>query len=99
MADIRSRWQSEFAQMEIETVRDLLRQDSTLVDARVEVTMPKGNVRRWGPLFVASNHLKDLEKVVALEKPVPGWKTANWAPTGPARTTPSTGISLIGESP
>ena len=66
MADIRSRWQSEFAQLDVETVRDLLRQDPTLVDARIEVTMPKGNIRRWGPLFVASNHLKDLEKIVAL---------------------------------
>jgi len=66
MADIRERWQSDFAQMEIESVRDLLQQDPTLVDTRVEVTMLKGDIRRWGPLFVASNHLRDLEKIVAL---------------------------------
>ena len=65
-SDIKDRWQAEFQQADINTVRDLLSQEPGLVNVRVNCTLKSGSVRLWGPLYVASVPLRDLERVKVL---------------------------------
>lgn len=57
------RWRSEFQAADVDTIREMLSQDPSLVQVEVEHTMENGKTRVWGPLFSCK---EDLEKVVAL---------------------------------
>lgn len=59
-------WQRGFQAASVEVVRGWLAQKSSLVSVPVDCTLKSGSVRRWSPLFVASNRLRDLDKVKAL---------------------------------
>lgn len=59
-------WRSEFQDGSVDTIRDLLVKDPSLVSERVNCTLKSGKVANWGPLFLAANHLRDLDKVKAL---------------------------------
>lgn len=66
MNDHRSEWKTQFQDGSIQTIRDILSHDPSLVSERVDCTLKSGSVREWGPLFVAANHLCDFAKVQAL---------------------------------
>lgn len=63
---IRHRWMAEFQTAYIECVHEWLTQEPHLVSTPVDCTLKSGSVHRWSPLFVASNHLRDLGKVKVL---------------------------------
>ena len=65
-AEIEAQWRNEFQTAPIERVHAWLEREPGLVSAPVDCTLKSGSVRRWSPLFVASNHLRDLDKVKAL---------------------------------
>ena len=65
-SDIRAVWRSEFQEASTDMIYSWLSEDPSLVSVPVGCTLNSGSVREWGPLYVASNHLQDLEKVTAL---------------------------------
>jgi ankyrin repeat protein len=64
--EIEGIWQRGFQAASVEVVRGWLAQKPSLVSVPVDCTLKSGSVRRWSPLFVASNRLRDLDKVKAL---------------------------------
>jgi len=68
----------------VECVRIWLTKQPSLVSAPVDCTLKSGSVRRWSPLFVASNHLRDLGKVKALVEAGADLNNSDWGTHWPS---------------
>lgn len=68
----------------MECVRIWLTKQPSLVSAPVDCTLKSGSVRRWSPLFVASNHLRDLGKVKALVEAGADLNNSDWGTHWPS---------------
>ena len=62
----KDRWKSEFEKASVETVRMMLSKEPELANEPVNHVTRNGSIIQWGPLYLASVHMKDLEKVKAL---------------------------------
>ncbi|HIN76550.1 MAG TPA: ankyrin repeat domain-containing protein [Rhodospirillales bacterium] len=62
----KDRWKSEFEKASVETVRMMLSKEPELANEPVNHVTRNGSIRQWGSLYLASVHMKDLEKVKAL---------------------------------
>ena len=61
-----------------------LQQEPSLVSLPVDCTLKSGSVRQWSPLFVASNHLRDLRKVKALVEAGADLTNGDWGTHWPS---------------
>ena len=68
----------------MESVHTWLTEQPSLVSAPVDCTLKSGSVRRWSPLFVASNHLRDLGKVKALVEAGADLNNGDWGTHWPS---------------
>lgn len=82
--EIEHLWGTGFQDASVECVRIWLTKQPSLVSAPVDCTLKSGSVRRWSPLFVASNHLRDLGKVKALVEAGADLNNSDWGTHWPS---------------
>lgn len=82
--EIEHLWVTGFQDASVECVRIWLTKQPSLVSAPVDCTLKSGSVRRWSPLFVASNHLRDLGKVKALVEAGADLNNSDWGTHWPS---------------
>ena len=82
--EIEHLWVTRFQDASVKSVRTWLTEQPSLVSAPVDCTLKSGSVRRWSPLFVASNHLRDLGKVKALVEAGADLNNSDWGTHWPS---------------
>jgi len=82
--EIEHLWVTGFQDASVECVRTWLTKQPSLVSAPVDCILKSGSVRRWSPLFVASNHLRDLGKVKALVEAGADLNNSDWGTHWPS---------------
>ena len=81
---IKHLWVTGFQDASVECVHTWLTKKPSLVSAPVDCTLKSGSVRRCSPLFVASNHLRDLGKVKALVEAGADLNNSDWGTHWPS---------------